>query len=416
MKKDYFFNALSGLADASEAVIMSMIITRITTLKDAGYVTTAFAVGILLLTIGKYGVYNYQVSDCNSRFSFAAYFFARITTTLIMLLFLAGYLVYGKLHLSYDSNKMLIILFIGLIYATESMEDLLRAHYQSFGKLYVGSIFFLIRWCARIISFTLTIILTKSTSLALGIAFISSFIILLLCFFYSIKNNIIRESHSITSVPSTASPKSLIYQVEDLLKDCFPLFLSTFLSFYILNSPKYAIENNLTPELQACYGFVSMPIFAISMVNSFIFLPQLKNLSTDYKTGRKKAFDNRITRQYLLIFSLTVVFIIASYFYGTDFLSILFHTQLHSYTYELIILMLSGGFLALSNYQSAILTIMRKQKSLFKGYLATSILSLILISPSVNKFGTRGAASAYLGLIIFLCTVFEASIRNNPDN
>ena len=48
MKKDYVFNTIAGLIDASEAVIISMIITRTTGLTDAGYVTIAFAVGILL--------------------------------------------------------------------------------------------------------------------------------------------------------------------------------------------------------------------------------------------------------------------------------------------------------------------------------------------------------------------------------
>ena len=53
----------SGLYRSAEAVIIYIIVTRITGLDDAGYFTIAFAVGNLLMSIGKYGVYSFQVSD-----------------------------------------------------------------------------------------------------------------------------------------------------------------------------------------------------------------------------------------------------------------------------------------------------------------------------------------------------------------
>ena len=43
------------------------------------------------------------------------------------------------------------------------------------------------------------------------------------------------------------------FNAKRILKDCFPIFAGSFLSFYILNAPKYAIDALLSSELQAYY-------------------------------------------------------------------------------------------------------------------------------------------------------------------
>ena len=68
-KRDYIWNTVAGLINAAEAVIMSMFVTRIIGLADAGRLTIAFAIGNLMMTVGKFGVRNYQVTDIENKFS-----------------------------------------------------------------------------------------------------------------------------------------------------------------------------------------------------------------------------------------------------------------------------------------------------------------------------------------------------------
>ena len=274
-KKDYFWNTLAGLINAAEAVIMSMIITRITGLTDAGYVTIAFAVGNLLLTVGKYGVYSFQVTDHNAEYSFITYLRIRVITTIVMIICLALYILYGSACLSYSHDKILIIMFIGLIYAVESFEDLIKAQLQYIGLLYIGAIMFIVRWCTILISFGIALYFTRSTSTSLGISFILSIIVFIICYIYA--NRILDSNHNNNIIETD--------KCYDLLKACYPLFLSMFLSFYIVNASKYAIERYMDAEAQACFGFVAMPVFAIELLNSFIYQPQLVAMTTDYNEG-----------------------------------------------------------------------------------------------------------------------------------
>ena len=399
-KKDYFWNTVAGLINAAEAVIMSMIITRITGLTDAGYVTIAFAVGNLLLTVGKYGVYGFQVTDHNAEYSFITYFRTRIITTIAMIICLALYILYGLAYLSYSRDKILIIMFIGLIYSVESFEDLIKAQLQYIGLLYIGAIMFIVRWCTILISFGISLYFTRRTSTSLGISFILSIIVFFICYIYA--NRTLYTEHSNNSIE--------IVKCFDLLKACFPLFVSMFLSFYIINASKYAIERYMDAEVQACFGFVAMPVFAIELLNSFIYQPQIISMTSDYNDGRLDKFKTRIKKQYLIITLITVICIALAYFIGIPVLSLLYNTALSAYMSELLILLAGGGFLALAGYQGIILTIIRKQRYQLYGYIPVATLSLFFVGVTVKKYGTIGAALSYLILIILLCIIYEMFI------
>ncbi len=400
MKRDYFFNTLAGLINAAEAVIMSMVITRITGLTDAGYVTIAFAVGNLLMTVGKYGVYSFQVTDHNNEFSFKTYMRVRFITIGAMLVCLAGYLIYGAACLSYSRDKTLIVLFIGLIYVIESFEDLLKAQLQFIGLLYIGAIMFIIRWGVILLSFGVSLYITGSTCTSLGISFVLSIFVFISCCVYSGRF-------------LSLSGKTEAGSVINLLRACFPLFLSMFLSFYIVNSSKYAIERYMDAGAQACFGFVAMPVFAIELLNSFIYQPMLVQMTDDFNNNNTSAFRAGVRRQYAIIAGLTATCLIAAYFIGIPVLSLLYHADLSNYLNELMILLLGGGFLALSGYQGVILTIMRRQKYQLYGYIPVAVLAFLFVGPAVKKGGTPGAALSYLILIMILCVLYEIFIRRD---
>lgn len=79
-KSNFIWNTLAGLVNAAEAVILLMVVGRTNGLEDAGVLTIAFAIGNLMMTIGRYGVRNYQVTDVEDRLSFGSYFTHRICT------------------------------------------------------------------------------------------------------------------------------------------------------------------------------------------------------------------------------------------------------------------------------------------------------------------------------------------------
>lgn len=70
LKRGYIWNTVAGILNASEAIIMSMIVTRMMSLADAGILSIAFTIANQLVLIGKFGLRNYQVTDVGGSFLF----------------------------------------------------------------------------------------------------------------------------------------------------------------------------------------------------------------------------------------------------------------------------------------------------------------------------------------------------------
>lgn len=401
-KRDYIWNTAAGLINAAEAVVMSMVVTRVTGLADAGMLTMAFAVGNLMMTVGKFGVRNYQVTDVGNQFSFSDYLAARLMTVLAMIVTVGTYLGYMLVRAGYSLNKTGIVFAICMIYAVEALEDLIWGYYQQKGKLYAGACMFCLRWGGILLLFP--IVLYSSHNLAhtlwicLGVSAVT--FLILLCVSYP------RLCSREDRLSELIREKADWRQAWKLLRTVFPLFGISFLSFYENNAPKYAIDSCLSDEVQACYGFVAMPVFVIGLLNNLIYQPTLVPMAVEWEQGKRGQFGKRIARQLVVIAALTIACMGGAYLLGIPVLSLLYNTDLTAYKGELMVLLLASAFLATSGYQSVVLTIIRCQRVLLLPHCVVAIIAAVGLPFIVAKYGTMGAAVCYLALMILLTLTY----------
>jgi O-antigen/teichoic acid export membrane protein len=185
-------------------------------------------------------------------------------------------------------------------------------------------------------------------------------------------------------------------QVRKLLFACAPIFAGGFLSYCLMNAPKYAIDSIMNDEAQAIYGFLSMPVFMIGLLSGFIFNPILLPMAVYWKEGNIKSFVLKIMRQSLYILLITVAVIVAGYFVGIPILSLMYDTDLRPYMFEFIVLLVAGGCLALSSLFYIILVIIRMQFSVLVGYAVVVGFAFVLSPMVVSANGIAGASVLYL--------------------
>lgn len=393
-RDSYIWNMAGSLLAAFQSVILLIVLTRTVGLHEAGIFTIAFANANLFMTIGKYGMRNYQVSDLTQQFSFHEYRASRLITCLAMLTVSAAYVTYSSLAYSYSPEKSMIILWMCIFKVLDAVEDVYGALCQQKNRLDITSKAMTLRVLFTLLVYILGLILMENQLHALVAATLFSTALL---FLFS------RWTYSPFREPKRKVNRTLLMK---LLKSCFPLFLAAFLSFYIGNAPKYAIDANLSDELQACYGFISMPIFIISLLNSFIFNPILYHISCLWNDGKITAFIIKILRQTGIIVIITLICLAGGYLLGIPVLSFLYNTDLSPYKTELLILLLGGGFLGISGFLTTILTIIRSQKALIWGYAGVSLLAYLCSDIIVKSFGMMGAAVLYMLLMCILCIWF----------
>lgn len=394
-RDSYIWNMIGSMLMAFQSVIMLMILTRVLGLKEAGIFTIAYANANLFLTIGKYGMRYFQISDVKGQFTFAEYRLSRVITATAMLVTAFVYIVYAAVVNGYSAEKIQVIVWMCLFKVVDALEDIYHGYYQSRNRLDVASKCMTIRIGVTILVYATGLIIIKNQLHALIIATILTGALLAIFTMWSMEGFVISKE------------KAVPVNVKKLLLTCFPLFAGGFLSFYIGNAPKYAIDSMLTDEMQACYGFIAMPVFVIGLLNNFIFNPMLYKLSVMWDKGRIKEFVKKVFLQIGIVSAITVICIAGAYILGVPVLSWLYNTNLAPYKNELLILLLGGGFLGLSGLLNAVITIIRFQKSLMWGYACVALMALLFSNRIVGKYGMMGAAVLYTALMAILCIIFS---------
>lgn len=392
-KRDYIWNTAAGLLNASEAVLLSMLVTRVTGLEDAGILTIAFATANQLAAIGKYGVRNYQITD-QGNYSFHEYFCLRVVTVVSMILISIICALYGVFMRGDSVYKMGTVLLMCMIFAVEAFEDVYWGLYQKSGRLDMGAKMFVFRWSGILLTYLVLLPFTRDLFQTTAAALLVSLTLFLVCK-YRTYPRFRQESEKVY-------PKNIV----SLGKECLPLCLMGFMTFYISNAPKYSIDVYMTEQDTACWGFVSMPVFVVGLLSSFLYQPIIVSIAAAWREGRYEQIVRKIKTQTGIILLLTCLCVLGAYLLGVPVLSLIYHTDLTAYRTELLLLVGGGGVLAGVSFFVVILTVMRLQRYILIGYGAGAILSLCIFPAVVRTWGSFGAAVCYGSIMLSLAVMF----------
>ena len=407
-KQAYYWNTASGLINAGQSAVILIFIAHFLTKIDAGIYTIAIALGNIVSIISKYGMRNYQVTDIEGKFTFNQYFTSRIITIISTLILTVTYLALQYYTAKYNTEKSLIILFICLWYMVESIEDVFYGMYQQKGRLDIGAKYFTLRLIISTIIMCVLISFRVSLITTSFLAFIFS-IVFALIFISKTLNNFTIDKIRLD-----------FRKANNLLFLCFPLALAATLSIYIGNSPKYLIDLQLDDNAQAVFGYLMMPAFTIMVINQFIYQPIIRDLGELWHKNDRKAFSKKVLRQYVVVAGITLAIVLIGATLGIPILSILYNTDLNNYRTDFVILLLGGGFFALSSFIMVPITAMRLQKLLAYGFVMVSIFSIIIGPVLVRNLGIKGATILYLALnallSIYLTVCFFVGLKENKNN
>ena len=409
----YTWNTAGGFLSAFESVIILMVVTRVCDMTVAGVFTIAYANANQFMYMGKYGMRNFQASDVNHEYAFSTYARSRAITTAAMVVSGSAYLIFNALTLGYDLEKSFTILVMLLFLAVNTIEDVFAGNCQQHGRLDLGAKGVTIRIAATITLLCIGIAMTGQllSPLVMTTVFAAVFLVGEVIWWRRL---------GFPVRVACENPRGL----RSLLRACFPLFLATFLLFYIGNAPKYAIDALMTDVEQAYYGFIAMPVFVVTLLAGFAYNPLVKSLADDWTNGNRRCFRRRIGLQVLIVIGLTVACDLAALLAGVPVLGLLYNADFYPYLGDLIVLVTGGGFLALANLLTMGLAVARKQRWLPVGYITVAVLAAVCSPLAVHAGGIDGASWIYLVLmtslaiwftVVFLITTRERSEQDKKE-
>ena len=390
-RSTYIWNAISATMLAMQSPIILAVMTRTNGTSDAGIFSIAIAIANLMMYVGQYGLRRFQASDVNEQFSFEEYHGMRVLTCAVLVAASLGYCVFAQTFKGYSSHKAAAIFLVCMVKMIQAYSDVFHGNMQQKGRFDVAAKATAIRYIAEIIVFCVMLILTQNLLLSAAVCVGVSIVLMILL-------SVNAGSHYCDSV----KPAFHANAIKGLLIEGFPLFVSMFLNTYVGNAPKYAIDNYLTDDIQALFGYLFMPAFVVQIVAQFIFNPVITSyahLWTHHTEKSYKEFERRIYKMCGIVMGLTVLGLVVAATIGIPVLSAVFGVDLGDYRKELCIIMLGGGMLAYATYFSTVIAIIRVQRSLIICYGVVSLMSLLLSGLFVKPYGIFGACWLYVLLM-----------------
>lgn len=432
---NYIWNAIGGMLNAGQSVLVLIIVTRVCGLEAAGLYSIAFATGNLFMYLGNYGVRNYQVSDVDEKFPFRSYILHRLLTVALMLLVAAVYCTYSLLRGGYSSAKTMTVAAMCLLKAIDCLEEVLEGRLHQRGRLDLAGKMMTVRLLISIGGMLAVLVATRNLLTATNAAIIlaAAAVILMAAACRrtllplqpapelvadvgnagaapgaAAKNRGAATSPAAASAAVSAARRGALRDAAVLMRVCFPVCAANFLSFYLINAPKYAIDAAMNETAQAQYNFIAMPVFVIQLLGMFVYQPVLVRMTLSWNRADKKGFLRdflRITAGLLIIAALCLG---GAYVLGIPVLSALYATDLSALKPELLLILAGGVFLAMNGFYSAVLTLMREQNRIPFMYLAGAVLSLILTPHFVEISGIMGAVISFVLIMAIVCALLSA--------
>jgi len=406
-RNTFFWNAFSAVMNSFQTMVLLLVITRTGNDNDSGIFVMAYAVGNLMLNVGKYGVRQYQVTDVKEKHSLKDYVNARYASMMIMFIFIGAYLLMKAFANNYTMEKIAVVLIICLVKAVEAFEDVYQGRMQQKGRLDCAGRILGIRLFIFIVMFAILYITTGhlvSTSLICLIATAVISFIMNGSVMYEFKDE------------GRGSTKE---SVKEIMIKCFPLCVCMCLNMYITNSPKYIIDSVVSDEVQTKFNIVFMPVFVIALMGNFIFQPFLKRMGENWVEERIDKFERDIGILAVSIIVLDLGVTLVGSFIGGPVLGMIYGVDLKDFNFELILFMLAGGLIALQNLCIMAITTVRYQKYMIYGYIGISVIififgRLILAAYDVRRLSIFFLFAMCLPVLYSLVLVWIA-IKNKKE-
>lgn len=384
LRRDFIWNTIGSIMNACTSLFFMITVTRINGVSEAGIFTFAFSTACLIQVVGTYAGRAYHVTNTDKSISELDFMFQRFMNCIFMIICMIGFLVIKD----YAIHKSLVIILLVMFKMIEAYSETLYAIVQRNDELCKVGISLFIKGSVGLVCFVVIDFITKNMAYAIiGLIVVNLIMIL----FYDCNN-----------IKGYEKTKFDIRKIKKLFISGFFVFVFTFLTQYVINAPKYAIDNFMSNDAQLIFGIIVMPATLIILCSQFLIQPFLLQLTNLLKADDLHEFRIRVCKISLLVFGIGIITVIGAYLFGIPCLEFVYGTSLEGSVNSLAIIIVGATFYGISYILSTAMVAMRKTFIQAIIYGTSAILALLVSNYLVNYYGVFGASLSYFITMLFL--------------
>lgn len=374
--KNFIWNSLGTGINSFNSLFFLIIVTRVNDIHTAGIFSIAYSTATILYTLAMYSGRLCQVTDIENKIKDKDYITNRILTCFIMLIGATGFLLVKQ----YSSFKTTIFALLAIFKGLEAFSDILYGVMQKNDILYKSGQSLSLKGFVGIAVFFIVDFITKDLRWACLAVIIVNLIVLIVYDYFIVTRKLIDNKFKINKE-----------NVLSIFKSEFFVFVNSFAGIYILNAPKYAIDNFLTEDIQAIYGYIMMPATVMTLFTQFIVMPFFGKLKEMYENKQLKEIEQVTFKIKLIVIAFGGFAVLAAFLLGPEFLGLVYGLDLTAYRMNLCVIIASYIFYAISYINLVTLTTIRHTFIQFVIYVASMVIAYIGSTVLVQNIGINGA-------------------------
>lgn len=390
--KDVFWNMMGVSFNAFYSLIIVIIVTRLNGVAAAGQFSFAFYVSSIAQTIGNYGGRIYQISDVTGKYTDGDYVLLKyITSTIMMAVIFVFCLANG-----YDIVKVSLIMILVLFRFFESVSESYYGIIQKHNHLAEVGKSMTFRVILSMVIFVIADIITGNIVWA-SLGFVAGYLLFMIFYDRRIAGSFVTISLEFTD------------RIGKILRECFSVFLYTFLYLLILNITRYFVDLRLSDADQGYYSILVMPASIIALFAQFMIQPMATKL-VDFYHSDIHTFMKTVSKMIAGLMAVGIFAALITYVIGAPVLSFVYGIDFSGYKTGLAMIVFSGICSGITSIISNILVIMRKMKyqiiCYFISVFVTVIISAIFVRTNVNDGLLAYIISMIIQMLLFLAIYF----------
>lgn len=385
--RDYVCNTIGIGAFGMVFPLLSIVVTQLCGVEQAGMFSLAFVAGSLLMVVANYGARTYQVSDIDEAHAFSDYQVQRVLTCILMLI--AGW-VYCQVR-GYSDAMFTISMGMYVYKMFDGLGDVYEGRLQQVDKLYLAGISQAFRAIASCVVFAFCLLITRDLPLSCVVMAVTAgltFVVFTLPLAY---------------FETPKSRRVALASVWTLTKQCFPLFLALFLYTLIDYMPVFVMEGVLSYDNQLYYNALYFPAQSILLIMGVVYKPLLVRIANVWADADKRhRFDLITVGILVLIVAFTGFMVLVMGWIGLPIMSFLYGVDFGQYQGLCFIFLIAGGVTAAIDFLYQLITVLRRQRAIMKLYLITFGFALFVPVLLIDFTGLPGAVIGYLIVMVIL--------------
>lgn len=401
--KNFIWNIVGTGLNSFNSLFFLIIVTRINGINDAGIFSIAYSTALILYTIGLYSGRLCQVTDIENKVKDKDYMVNRIITCILMIVLAIGFVFIKQ----YSPYKMGIFILLCVYKATEAFGEILYGIMQKKDLLYQSGQSLTIKSLGGLLIFFIIDYFTHNLILACTAIILLNLVTILIFDFLLVCKKLIDFSAKVN-----------MKNVWHIFKSEFFVFANSFAGIYVLNAPKYAIDNYLTEDVQAIFGYIMMPATVITLFTQFVFMPYLNKLKELYEQKNMKTFKGIAFKIKMAVMGFGVLASIAAFVIGPEVLSLIYGEELTPYRMNLTVILASYILYGISYVNLVLLTTTRNTFVQFVVYVITMIVAFFGSNVLVQNQQINGATiscAVTLGVQFIMYTIVTKVILNKIE-